>query len=152
MPRLEVPAAAATAAHVNVEPTDEGLTGDFHLELLSDVIFFCQPPAVGTFSGQRHVDDLVGLLFGERAMGLGSVVVTRLAARRFRICLGRSFGERCGLAFLGPRGLLQELLQLRHALLQFGDPPFEPGTIRTPCCCTGIIGHATNIGRMAAYP
>jgi hypothetical protein len=43
---------------MKVEPTDKGLTGDFHLELLLHVIFFGQAAAVGTFSGQRHVDDL----------------------------------------------------------------------------------------------
>ncbi len=106
--------------------------------------------ALGALLGQRHVDNLVRLLFGKRAMGLRAVVGARLAARLFRVRLGRSLGERGGLTFLGPRGLLQELLQLCHPLLEFSDPPFEPGTVGTPCCCTCITSHAPNIGKMAA--
>ena len=150
MPPLKASAAAATAPHMKVEPTDKGLTGDFHLELLLHVIFFGQAAAVGTFSGLRHVDDLVRLLFGKRAMGLGAVGVARLAARRFRVLLGRSLGERSRLAFLGPRGFLQELLQLCYSLLEFGDPSFEPGTIGAPRRYTCIISHDTDIGKMAA--
>ena len=74
-------------------------------------------------------------------MRLGAVVVPRLAAWSFRVCLGRSFGEGSRLAFLGPRGLLQKSLQLGHALLQFSDPSFEPDTIGTPYCCASIAGH-----------
>ena len=81
MARLKASAAAATAAHMDVEPTHNRLAGDFHLELLIHVIFFGQPSAVGTLFRQRHIDDLVGFLFGKRAMGLGAVVAARLAAR-----------------------------------------------------------------------
>ena len=150
MARLEASAAAATSAHMDVESAHNGLAGDLDLELLINMVFVGLSAAVGTLFGQRHVDDLVGFVFGKRTVGLGAVMVARLAARLLGILLRRSLGERSGLAFLGPRGLLQQLLQLRHSLLEFGDPPFEPGTIGTPCRCTCIASHATDIGKMAA--
>jgi hypothetical protein len=150
MSRLKAPAATATSAYMDVEPTHNGPAGNLDLELLINMVFVGLSATVGALLGQRHVDNLVGPLFGKRAMGLGAVVVARLAARLLGILLRRSLGERSGLAFLGPRGLLQELLQLRHSLLEFGDPPFEPGTIGTLCRCTCIASHATNIGKMAA--
>jgi hypothetical protein len=63
---------------------------------------------------------------------------------------GHSLGEWSGLAFLYPRGVLQQLLQLSRSFLEFGDLPFEPGTVSTPCRCTDIISHSTDIGKMAA--
>jgi hypothetical protein len=53
------------------------------------------------------------------------------------------------LPFLDPRGLLRELLQLRHPVLEFGDPPFEPGTVGTPRRRTGLISHDPDIGKLA---
>jgi hypothetical protein len=39
---------------------------------------------------------------------------------------------------------------LGHSLLKFGNPPFEPGTIRTPNRGICIASHNTDIGKMAA--
>ena len=122
MPGPEAPTATATATHVDIEPPDHRLPRDLHLELLLDVIFFGQPPAVRTGAGQRHVDDLVGLLFGQRTMGFGAVVLARFAARRFRVRLGRSFRERRRLPLAGPLGLFQQCGELPHLGLQGLDP------------------------------
>jgi hypothetical protein len=135
---------------MDIESTYQGLARDLDLELLIDMVFVGQPATLGTLLGQWHIDDLVGRVFGQRAMGLGAIVVSRLTARRFRVLLGRPLGERSGLSFLGPCGLLQELLQLRHSLLEFSDPPFKPGTVRTPLRCTCITSHDLHIGKMAA--
>ena len=150
MSRLNTSAATAASPHMDIESTHQGLTRNLDLELRMDVVFFGEPATLGALFGQRHIDDLVGLVFGQWTMALGAVAVTRLAARLLGRGFGRSLGERSGLSFLGPRGLLQELLQLGHALLEFRDPPLEPGTIRTPWCCSSITSHDSHIGKMAA--
>lgn len=58
------------------------------MELLIHMVFFGLSAALGALFGQRHVDDLVGLLFGKRPMGLGAVGVARLAPGVFGSCLG----------------------------------------------------------------
>ena len=150
MSRLNTSAATAASPHMDIESTHQGLTRNLDLELRMDVVFFGEPATLGALFGQRHIDDLVGLVFGKGAMRLGAIVGARLAARLSGGLLNRSFGERSGLAFLGPRGLLQKLLQLRHSLLEFSDPPFEPGTVGTSCSCDCIASHNTDIGKMAA--
>ena len=150
MSRLNASAATATSPHMDIESTHQGLTRDLDLELLIDMVFVGQSTTLGTLFGQRHIDDLAGLVFGKRAMGLGAIGVSRLAARCFGVLLRRSLGERSGLAFLSPRSVLQESLQLSHSFLEFGDPPFEPGTVGTPRRCTCITSHDTDIGTMAA--
>ena len=150
MARLNAAAAMATSPYMDIESTHQGLMRDLDLELLIDMVFVGRPTALGTLLGQRHIDDLVGLVFGRWAMRLGTIAVAQLTARRFRVLLGGSLGERSGLSLLGPCGLLQELLQLRHSLLEFSDPPFEPGTVGTPFRCTCITSHEPNIGKMAA--
>ena len=150
MPWLKASAAMATSPQMDIESTHQRLARDLDLELPIDVLFLNRSTAVGTLFGQRHIDDLVGFLFRKWAVGFGAIAVARLAARLLGVLLHRSLGERSGLAFLRPRGLLQELLQLRHALLKLGDPPFEPGTIGTSLRCASIVSHDTNIGNMAA--
>jgi hypothetical protein len=128
---------------MNVEPTHNRLAGDFDLELLIDMVFIGLSATLGAPLRQWHIDDLVGFLLWKRAIAFGAVVVARLAARSFRVLLGFPFGERSGLAFLGARGLLQELLE-------FSDPPFELGTVGTLYSCDCIASHNTGIGKMAA--
>jgi len=89
------------------------------------MVFFGLSAALGALFGQRHVDDLVGLLFGKRPMGLGTIGGARLTSRRFRVLLGRSLGERSRLTFLGPRGFLQKLFELSQAGLQLGHPSLQ---------------------------
>lgn len=148
--RLDPPATPATSANVDIEPTHKGLARNLDLELLIDMVFFGRPSAGGALIGQGHVDDLVRLLIGKRTMDLGTVVLARFTAGLFRILFRGSLGEWSSLPLLGPRGLFQELRQLRHALLEFSDLRFEPGTVRTPYCCIRITSHDTNIGKMAA--
>ena len=138
-------AATATSPHMDIESTHQGLTWDLDLKLLIDMVFIDRATALRTLLGQRHIEDLVWLVFRQRAMGLGTVLVCWLAARRFRVLLGRALGERGGLSFLSPCGLIQKLLQ-------FGDPSFEPRTVRAPRRYARIINHTTDIGKIAAYP
>ena len=147
---LKASAAAATTAHMEVEPPHQRLAGNLDLELPIDMIVFCRSAACGALLGQRHIDDRVGFLFWKGTMGLGAIIVARFAARLFRGVLGRSLGERSGLAFLGTRGVLQQSLQLRHSFLEFGDPPFEPGAVGTSCRCSRITSHNADIGKRAA--
>ena len=52
--------------------------------------------------------DLVDLLGGWRlAVGLGAVVLARLAARLAGVRLGLAFGKRLGLALAGTEGLFE---------------------------------------------
>ena len=125
MPPLEASAAAATATHMDVEPTHQGLAGDFHLGLLIHVIFFGESSAVGTLVGQPHIDDLVGFLFGKWAMDLGAIVGARLAARGLRGLLGCSLGTRSGLTLACPLGLFQQRGELTHLGLQGIHPHAE---------------------------
>jgi len=104
----------------------------------------------GALFGQRHVDDLVRLLFWRGAMGLRAVVPARLAAWLFRVRLGRCFGEWSGLPLIGAGGLLQKLLQLRHSLLEFSVPLCELHAIGTPHCCLDTASHNTSIGKIPA--
>jgi len=135
---------------MDVESTHNGLARNLDLELLIELVFFGLSAALGALLGQRYVDDLVGLLFGKRAMGLRAVIVARLAARLFGILFGNSLGERSGLAFLGPRGVLQQSLQLSHSFLQFEDTLFQPGTVGALRCCICITSHHSNIDKVAA--
>jgi hypothetical protein len=124
-PPLKAPAAAPTTPHMDIKSTDDGPAGDLHLELVIYVILVGIPASVGASFGQGHVDDLVGLLFGKRAMGLGAVVLARFAAGSLRVRLGRSLGERSRLTFLGPRGFLQKLFELSKAGLPLGHPSLK---------------------------
>jgi len=126
---------------MDVEATHYGATGNLDLELLSDMVFIGLATTFGALFGQRHVDDLVGLLFWKGPMGLGAVVPVRL---------GRCFGERSGLSFLAPGGLLQKLLQLRQSLLELSVLLCEPHAIGPPHCCLDTASHNTTIGNMAA--
>ena len=150
MTRLEASATAATAAPMEVEPTEEGPAGNLDLALPIDMIFGDRSAACGALRGPRHVDDLIGWLFGKRARGRRALRVARFAARLLRGLLGGSLGEGSRLAFLGTRGVLQQSLPLRHSFLELGDPPFEPGAVRTSGRCSRITSQDANIGKVAA--
>ena len=71
-------------------------------------VFFCIAAALGALLGQRHVDDLIGLLIGNWAMGLGTVILAALAAGLLGIVFGRPFRKGSGLAFLCSCDVLQQ--------------------------------------------
>ena len=103
------PAVALTAvADVDIELSVGRLARNLHLELVSDVGFVEVSPAVRAEVGQESLVDFVDL-FGGRwlAVGLGAVVLARLAAWLTRIELGLAFGEGSGLAFAGTGSLVE---------------------------------------------
>ena len=125
MPPLNASAASGAASNVDVEPTHQRLAGNLDLELVIDVILLGSAATVGALLGQRDIDDLIGFLFGQGAVGLGAIVRAALAPGRGRRVFGRPLGERRGLAlgraqdFLELRGQLTDLrLQVGHPLLK----------------------------------
>jgi hypothetical protein len=98
-----------TTADVDVELAVDRLTWDLDLILVIDMGWLDRTPTVGAGIGQERLVDFVDL-FGGRwlAVGLGAIVLARLAAGLVRIKLGLSLGEGSGLALAGA-GCLVEL-------------------------------------------
>jgi hypothetical protein len=109
MAPLNAALALAAVADVAVELPVNGLPRNLDLELLCDVGFVEGPAAVGAGAGQGRLVDLVDL-FGGRglAVGLGAIVLARLAAGLLGLVGGLALGEGGGLAF-GGAGRLVEL-------------------------------------------
>src|SRR5690349_3576410 len=103
------PAVALTAqADMDVELSVDRLARNLDLELLSNVGFVEGSTAVRADVWQRCLVDFFNL-FGGRwlAVGLGAVVLARLAAWLTRIELELAFGEGSGLAFAGAGSLVE---------------------------------------------
>src|SRR5262249_46380030 len=81
-------------ADMNVELSVNWLAWDLHLELLGDVRFVEGAAAVRAGVGQGRLVDFVDL-FGGRglAVGLGAIVLARLAAWFARVRLGLTLGK-----------------------------------------------------------
>jgi hypothetical protein len=118
------PAVALTAlANVDVKLPVNGLARNLHLELLSNVGFVEGSTAVRADVGQRCLVDFVNLFgAGRLAVGLGAVVLARLAAWLTRIELGLAFGEGSGLAFAGTGSLVELTAQAFVLGFQVVDP------------------------------
>jgi hypothetical protein len=103
------PTVALTAlADVDVELPVNGLARDLDLELLGDMGFVERAAAVGADAGQGRLVHLVDLLgAGWLAMGLGAVILARLAARLLGLVGGLALGEGGGLALAGTGGLVE---------------------------------------------
>ena len=100
--------ALAAPADVDVELPVNGLPRDLDLELLCDIGLAEGAAAVGADVGQRRLVDLVDLFgAGRLAMGLGAVVLARLAAGLLGLCSGLTLGEGGGLALAGTGRLVQ---------------------------------------------
>ena len=94
MTPLNAALALTALADVDVELTVNGLARDLDLELLSDVGFIECAAAVGASVRQRRLVDLGDLLGGRRwAVGLGAVVLARLATGSFGVRLGLALGD-----------------------------------------------------------
>jgi hypothetical protein len=95
-------------ADVDVELAVDGLAWNLHLELLGDVGFVEGSAAVWTAVGQGRLVNLIDL-FGGRwlAMGLGAVILARLAAWLTRVELGLTLGEGSGLTLAGASCLVE---------------------------------------------
>jgi hypothetical protein len=102
MPPLNPPVAQPTLADVDVELAVDGLARDLDLELLGNVGLVEWAGAVGAAIGQRRLVDLVDLFgVGRLAMGLGAVVLARLAPGLLGLCSRLALGEGGGLALAG---------------------------------------------------
>ena len=95
---------------MDVELPVNGLARDLDLELLGDMGFVEGSAAVRADLGQGCLVNFVDL-FGGRwlAVGLGAIVLARLAAWFARIELGLALGEGSGLTLAGA-GCLVELM------------------------------------------
>src|SRR5262245_42387682 len=103
------PATALPApADVDVELPVDGLARDLDLKLLGDVGLVERAATGGAGVRERCLVDLVDLFGGRRlAVGLGAIVLARLAARLAGIRLGLAFGKGTGLTFAGTKGRVE---------------------------------------------
>src|SRR5262249_33623956 len=103
------PAAALTAlADVDVESPVNGLARDLDLVLLGDVGLVQGAAAVGANARQGRLVDLIDLVGGRRlAVGLGAVILARLAPGSLGVCLGLALGEGGRLALAGTEGRVE---------------------------------------------
>jgi hypothetical protein len=122
MASLNATLALTALADVNVELPMNGLTRDLDLELLSDVGFVKRAAAVGADVRQGRLVSLVNLVGrGWLAVGLGAIVLARLAGVR----LGRALGEGTRLAFTGTKGCIELTTQPLVFGLQIVDPSLK---------------------------
>src|SRR5262249_8838168 len=95
-------------ADVDVELPVDGPARDLDRELLSDVGLVEWGAAVGASLGQRRLVDFVDLFWaGRLAVGLGAVVLARLAAGLLGLVWGLAPGEGGGLALAGAGRLVE---------------------------------------------
>ena len=95
-------------ADVDVELAVDGLARDLDLELLGDVGLVEGAAAGEADVGQGRLVDLVDLFgAGRLAVGLGAVVLARLAARLLGLGRGLALGEGGGLALAGAEGRVE---------------------------------------------
>ena len=110
-------------ANMDVELSVDRLARNLHLELLSNVGFVEWAAAIGADIGQQCLVNLVNL-FGSRwlAVGLGAIVLARLAARFARVQLGLALGEGTGLALAGAGCLVELTAEAFDLVLEIVDP------------------------------
>jgi hypothetical protein len=108
MSSLHAALAVTALPDMDVELPVDGFTRDFNLELLGDVGLVERAAAVGADAGQERLVDLVDL-FGARrlAVGLGAIVLARLAAGLLGMVGGLALGEGGGLALAGAGRLVE---------------------------------------------
>jgi hypothetical protein len=118
---LEALATAPTEADVDIELTDDGSSGDFGLVLLvnGSLLDGIATARAGVGKGSLE-DDIDRLRRGGQAVAMATVGRAGFAAGFFRLRFGRPFGERSGLAFGLPIGLVE----VRTKLSQFVPEPF----------------------------
>src|SRR5262245_31543873 len=133
MAPLNTAFALAAPADVNVELPVDGRAGDLDLELLGDMDFVERPAALWAGVGQRCLVDLVNLLgAGRLAVGLGAVVLARLAPGSLGVRLGLALDEGARLALAGTEGRVELVPQAVVLGLQVIDPPLEGLAVGTP--------------------
>src|SRR5262249_44496986 len=120
-------------ADVAVELPVSGPARDLHLELLSAMSFVERTAAIGEAVWQGCLVDLVDQVWGGRQpVGLGALVLARLAAGlagiRFRLALG----EGSCLALAGPEGGVELPTEPLVLGLQIVDPSLKGSAVGTP--------------------
>lgn len=123
MASLNTAVTLTALTNVDVKLSMNGLAWNLDLELLGNVGFVERAAAVRADVGQRCLMDFVNL-FGGRwlAVGLGAVVLARLAAWLSRIELGLALGEGGSLAFAGAGSLVELTAQAFVLGFQVVDP------------------------------
>jgi hypothetical protein len=133
MASLNAALALAALADVDVELPVNGLPRDLDLELLGDVGFVERATAAGAPVRQRCLMDLIDLLGGWRlAVGLGAVVLSRLAARLLGLAGGRALSKRGGLALAGAAQFVELAAETLVLGLQVVDPSLKGLAVGTP--------------------
>jgi hypothetical protein len=132
MSALHATPALLTAADVNVELAVNGPTRNLDLVLLVDMRLVDVAAAFRTSVRKRCLVGFVDLR-GRFAMGLDAVILARLAARLFRLRLGRPLGERSSLAFAGAALLFEQARQAFDLCAERGDFAFETDTVKAWC-------------------
>ena len=133
MASLNTTVALAALPDMDVELAVDGLARDLDLELLGDVGFVEGAAAVRADVGQRCLVDFVDLSGGRwLAVGLGAVVLARLAAWFARVRLGLALGEGACLAFAGTEGGVELTAQSLVLGLQVVNPSLEGLAVGTP--------------------
>jgi hypothetical protein len=108
MAALDQAAAPTALADVDVELATDGLARDLNLELLGNTSLVERSAAVGAAVRQWRLVNLVDLVRRWRlAVGLGTVVIARLAAGLLGLAGGHSLGEGGGLALAGAGRLVE---------------------------------------------
>jgi hypothetical protein len=132
MASLEPPAALVALPHVDVKLPVDRLTWDLHLELLGHMRFVERATAIRAAVRQRCLVDLIDLVGAWRlAVGLGAVVLARLAAGLLGLCSGLTLGEGGGLALAGTGRLVElaaEALVLGLQVAEASLKGFAAGT------------------------
>src|SRR5262249_59950027 len=125
--------ALAAPADVDVELPVDGPARDLDLELLGDVGFVQRAAAVGAAVRQRRLVDLVDLLgVGREPVGLGAVVLARLAPGPLGVRLGLALGEGACLALAGTEGGVELAAEPLVLGLQVADPSLKGLAVSTP--------------------
>jgi hypothetical protein len=123
MASLHAALAVTALPDMDVELAVDGFTRDLNLELLSDMGFVEWTATIRAAVWQRCLVNFVDLIRGRGlAVGLGAIVLPRLASRLAWIELGLALGEGSGLALAGAGGLVELTAEAFVLGLKVVDP------------------------------
>jgi hypothetical protein len=125
--------ALTTLANVDVELAVNGFTRNLHLELLGNVGFVERSAAIRADVGQGCLVNFVDLFGGRRlAVGLGAIVLARLAAWFARVRFRLALGEGTGLSLAGTERLVELATEALDLGLQVVNPALKRLAIGAP--------------------
>jgi hypothetical protein len=127
MPTPHVLAAVGAMAAVNDELANDGLAGNFRLELLVEMILDDSATASGTLFRQSRLKGFIDLGGRRwRPMAVWAVVLALFAAGFLGLGLGFTFGERRRLPLGRAFNFLEPFLEIANGVLQLFNQPI-PG-------------------------